>query len=329
VEKARRLGQYTLEEKLGEGGMGTVYRARHAMLRRPTAIKLLPPDKAGRAALERFQREVQLTAALSHPNTVSVFDYGRTPDGIFYYAMEYLDGTNLEGLVRHDGPQPEGRVAHVLAQVASALVEAHGVGLIHRDIKPENVILCERGGIPDVAKVVDFGLVKDLEQGPSHLSRADVVQGTPLYLSPEAVKAPSEVGARSDLYGLGAVGYFLLTGQPVFPGATLVEVCSHHLHTPPVPPAERVGRELHPGLEALILACLEKDPARRPSSAAELRRRLQSLEGLPPWGEDEARAWWARWREGRDQRERAAPSARSSTVSIALEDRDTLVRPLV
>jgi hypothetical protein len=326
VEKARRLGQYTLLEKLGEGGMGTVYRARHAMLRRPTAVKLLPPDKAGRVALERFEREVQITASLSHPNTVSVFDFGRTPDGIFYYAMEYLDGLNLAELVREDGPQGPGRIVHLLGQVASALVEAHGVGLIHRDIKPENVILCERGGIPDVAKVVDFGLVKDLEQASAALTRADVVQGTPLYLAPEAINAPSAVGPRSDLYALGGVGYYLACGQPVFEGATLVEVCSHHLHTPPVPPSERLGSAVHPGLERLILACLEKDPARRPASAAELRGALLSLEGLPPWGENEARAWWAGWRQEGRRRRPDAPSPSSATLSVAFENRETPVR---
>jgi tRNA A-37 threonylcarbamoyl transferase component Bud32 len=326
VEKARRLGQYTLLEKLGEGGMGTVYRARHAMLRRPTAVKLLPPEKAGRVALERFEREVQITASLSHPNTVSVFDFGRTPDGIFYYAMEYLDGLNLAELVREDGPQGPGRIVHLLGQVASALVEAHGVGLIHRDIKPENVILCERGGVPDVAKVVDFGLVKDLEQASAALTRADVVQGTPLYLAPEAINAPSAVGPRSDLYALGAVGYYLVCGRPVFEGATLVEVCSHHLRTPPVPPSERLGRAVHAGLEGLILGCLEKDPARRPASAAELRRALLSLEGFPPWADEEARAWWTGWRERRRQRRPDAPSPSSATLSVAFENRETPVR---
>jgi len=299
VREARRLGQYTLEEKLGEGGMGAVYRARHAMLRRPTAIKLLPPEKAGQAALERFEREVQLTARLSHPNTVAVFDYGRTPDGVFYYAMEYLDGINLEVLVREDGPQPPARVAHVLHQVASALVEAHGIGLVHRDVKPENILLCERGGIPDVAKVVDFGLVKDLERGGAALSRADIVQGTPLYLSPEAITAPDRVDARGDLYSLGAVGYYMVTGQHVFSGATLVEVCSHHLHTAPEPPSARLGRPVPPALEAILLACLEKDPARRPASALLLREALCAAPGVGEWSEDEARAWWTRWRSRR------------------------------
>ncbi len=299
VHEARRLGQYTLEEKLGEGGMGAVYRARHAMLRRPTAIKLLPPEKAGQAALERFEREVQLTARLSHPNTVAVFDYGRTPDGVFYYAMEYLDGVNLEVLVREDGPQPPARVAHVMRQVASALVEAHGIGLVHRDVKPENILLCERGGIPDVAKVVDFGLVKDLERGGAALSRADIVQGTPLYLSPEAITAPDRVDARGDLYALGAVGYYMLTGQHVFSGATLVEVCSHHLHTPPDPPSARLGRPVPPALEAILLRCLEKDPACRPASALLLRDALGAAPGVGEWSEDAARAWWTRWHSRR------------------------------
>jgi serine/threonine protein kinase len=303
IRQAHRLGQYTLEEKLGEGGMGTVYRASHAMLRRPTAVKLLPPDKAGEVALQRFEREVQLTASLSHPNTISVFDYGRTPDGIFYYAMEYLDGTNLHDLVKEDGPQPPGRVVHILGQVASALVEAHGVGLIHRDVKPENVILCERGGVPDVAKVVDFGLVKDLEPGAdTRLTQANVVQGTPLYLSPEAISDPDAVDARSDLYSLGAVGYYLLTGTPVFSGRTLVEVCSHHLHTPPDPPSARVDTPIPADLEELILACLEKDPARRPFAAAVLRDALRSLAVAPEWTDKTAREWWTHWRARRGVR---------------------------
>jgi serine/threonine-protein kinase len=295
------------------------------MLRRPTAIKLLPPDKAGEVALGRFEREVQLTASLSHPNTISVFDYGRTPDGIFYYVMEYLDGTNLDELIRVDGPQPPARVAHILRQVASALIEAHGVGLIHRDIKPENVILCERGGIPDVAKVVDFGLVKDLERGTeARLTQTNVVQGTPLYLSPEAINAPDDVGARSDLYSLGAVGYYLLTGTHVFAGQTLVEVCSHHLHTAPDRPSERLEAPIPAPLEQLILTCLEKTAERRPASATALRDALRDLEGVGAWDDEVAREWWDRWRQRRKDEPPKKKNGGSITVSIATDERRAL-----
>ena len=292
VRKAFQVGQYTLEDKLGEGGMGVVYRARHAMLRRPTAIKLLPPEKAGADNVRRFEREVQLTALLSHPNTVAVFDYGRTPDGIFYYAMEHLDGIDLETLVREDGAQPAARVIHILKQVCGSLTEAHGVGLIHRDIKPANIILCERGGIPDVAKVVDFGLVKELDHAQD-LTATGIITGTPLYLAPEVIRS-SAVDARSDIYAVGAVGYFLLTGRNVFEGGTVVEVCSHHLHTTPAPPSERLGRPLPHDLEAVILSCLEKDPALRPQSAAELLDRLAACEDADAWSGQHGAEWWAR-----------------------------------
>jgi len=292
VREAWQLGQYTLLEKIGEGGMGTVYRASHAMLRRPTAVKLLPPGQAGSERLQRFEREVQLTSRLTHPNTVAIFDYGRTPDGVFYYAMEYLEGLNLEDLARHDGPQPAGRVVHVLRQVAGSLAEAHEVGLIHRDVKPANVILvAQRGGASDVAKVVDFGLVKDLDQA-TDLSREDRIAGTPLYLAPEAITTPGRVGARSDLYSLGCVGYYLLTGRPVFEGRNVVEVCGHHLHTRPVPPAERLGQPVPEGLQALLLACLEKEPSRRPSFAGEFLETLDALRDVPPWTNEQARTWW-------------------------------------
>ena len=278
VAKIRQLGQYTLEQKIGEGGMGAVYRARHAFLRRPTAIKLLPPEKAGEDNIRRFEREVQLTASLSHPNTVAIFDYGRTSRGVFYCAMEYLDGINLDQLVRLEGPQPAGRVVRILQQVSGALAEAHGIGLIHRDVKPANIILCQRGGLPDVAKVVDFGLVKRIEVEPSDsttaVTAANVLVGTPLYMAPEALKGEGTVDARSDLYALGAVAYFLLTGTPVFQARTVLEVFAHHLSTPPETPSVRLGRPIDPDLERLVLQCLAKSPgrpaARRPRVAAGL-----------------------------------------------------------
>ena len=295
--------------------MGVVYRARHAMLRRPTAVKLLKPDRVGEASLRRFEREVQLTAGLSHPNTVSVFDYGRTPDGIFYYAMEYLDGLTLEEVVGGDGPQPPARVAHVVRQVLGALAEAHGIGLVHRDVKPGNVILCDRGGVPDVAKVVDFGLVKEAEgDGDAGLSRDGALLGTRLYLAPEAIRSPA-ADARADLYSVGAVAYFLLAGRPVFEGRSVIEVCSQHLHAVPVPPSARLGRALPEGLEAWVLACLEKDPERRPSSAAEAAERLERA-GAGEWTADDARTWWAGKGRALAARRRAHPPEIRDAVTL-------------
>jgi hypothetical protein len=293
VRRARRLGQYLLESKLGEGGMGVVYRAHHGMMRRPTAVKLLKADQTSETSLKRFEREVQLTARLTHPHTITIYDYGRTPEGLFYYAMELLDGAPLERVVAVAGALPAARVVHVLYHVAGALTEAHDVGLIHRDIKPANIILCRQGGMYDFPKVVDFGLVKDLEQGrDAGLTRADTLAGTPLYLSPEAVTAPERIGTRSDLYSLGAVGYFALTGTNVFSGKTLVEVCSHHLHTPPEPPSARLGRAVPEDLETLLLQCLEKNPDERPQSAHELCRHLETCADFGGWTSDDARAWW-------------------------------------
>ena len=296
----RKLGQYTLDEKIGEGGMGIVYRAHHALLRRPTAVKLLPLEKAGAETLARFEREVQLTASLSHPNTVAIFDYGRTVDGVFYYAMEYLDGVNLDQLVKADGPQPPARIVRILEQVSRALAEAHGVGLVHRDIKPGNIILCERGGEPDVAKVVDFGLVKRFLPSDSEATMlatsAQTLLGTPLYMAPESIAGTGEIDARSDLYALGAVGYLLLTGTPVFQARSVVEVLAHHLHTPPEPPSRRLGRPVPAELEQVLLQCLAKSVDDRPSSARALRARLASIRTSNSWTEDDAARWWLRYR---------------------------------
>jgi len=319
VHTAQRLGQYTLESKIGEGGMGAVYRARHAMLRRPTAVKLLLPDRTREEDLARFEREVQRTAELTHPNTITVFDYGCTHDGIFYYAMEYLEGASLAQVVEVGGAQPAERVVHVIQQVAGALHEAHGSGLIHRDIKPPNIILCERGGMLDVAKVVDFGLVKDQRGRSFSLTEASALTGTPLFISPEALTAPDRVDARSDLYSLGAVAYYLLTGQLVFDGNTVIEVCGHHLHSRPDPPSSRLPCPVHEALESLLLACLEKDPAKRPQSAAELQERLHATGLASGWSQERARAWWNEHRaeiHAQRQARMNSPSGRTLAVDL-------------
>jgi serine/threonine-protein kinase len=293
VREALRLGQYTLTEKIGEGGMGVVYKASHALLRRPTAIKLLPPERAGEHNLARFEREVQLTSQLTHPNTVSVYDFGRTPEGTFYYAMEYLDGIDLQTLSDGEGAQDPARVIYLLAQMAGALAEAHRVGLIHRDVKPANVILCERGGTPDVVKVLDFGLVKRMG-GPTDATATGSHQiiGTPLYLSPEAISSPETMDGRSDLYAVGVVGYLLVTGTPPFTGKSVIEVCTHHLMTPPTPPSERLGKPVPADLEGLLLKCLAKSPSERPSDAAALETMLAACALSGAWTKERASAWW-------------------------------------
>jgi eukaryotic-like serine/threonine-protein kinase len=322
VRKAAQLGQYTLEEKLGEGGMGIVFKAHHALLRRPTAVKLLPPSKAGARNLLRFEREVQLTSRLTHPNTVSIYDYGRTPSGIFYYAMEYLEGITLQELVESDGPQDPARVVHVLIQACGALGEAHAIGLVHRDIKPANIMLCDRGGVPDLVKVVDFGLAKELETESAvtaQHSGSSVVLGTPLYLSPEAINRPEGVDARSDLYALGAVAYFMLAGRPVFDSGSVVEVCAHHLHSVPPPLSEGPQRVIPIEFERLILRCLEKSPAARPQSARELRDALVALP-IPAWTEADARAWWERAPKQRcGSRQDDRPESVSQAAAFAVD----------
>jgi serine/threonine-protein kinase len=225
VRRARRLGQYTLLAPIGRGGMGIVYLARHALLRRKTVVKLINED-ASPEAVNRFEREVQLTSQLTHPNTIAVYDFGRTAEGTFYYAMEHLEGSDLQRLVSKTGSLPPARVIHILRQVCGALEEAHTAGLIHRDIKPSNLFLCPRRGTADAIKVLDFGLAKELVAGPRSvlLTLADGVIGTPLYMSPELVLPENKPDARSDLYALGAVAYYLLTGTPLFTGNSPVAV---------------------------------------------------------------------------------------------------------
>ena len=294
VREARQLGQYMLEKKLGEGGMGVVYRASHALLRRPTAVKLLVSERAGERAIQRFEREVRLTARLTHPNTVTIYDYGRTPEGVFYYAMELLDGIDLEALVKMSGALPPARVCHILIQVAGALAEAHAIGLIHRDVKPANIMLCRQIGRADIVKLLDFGLVREMDAVDKTRSDIHTLTGTPLYMAPESIVNPGKVDGRADLYALAAVGYFLLVGAPVFEGRTMVEVCGLHLHAQPVPPSDRLGRMLPEGLERAILRGLAKNPDDRFSSAEAFAGELRLASEGVSWTPEEAQAWWAR-----------------------------------
>jgi tRNA A-37 threonylcarbamoyl transferase component Bud32 len=324
--KVRQLGQYQLVEKIGEGGMGTVYKAHHALLRRETALKLLTHDKADPISVQRFEREVRLTCRLMHPNTIQIYDYGHTPEGIFYYAMEYLDGLNLGELVERYGPQPEGRVVNLLIQICESLAEAHAAGLVHRDIKPANIIVSDRGGVPDMVKVLDFGLVRTIASSDkTALSAADTEAfvGTPNYMSPEAVEDSANTDARSDLYSVGVVGYYLLTAQGVFSGQTLEEICQKRLVEKPLPPSTRIGRPICPHLEPLIMRCLERDPAGRPQSAHELIALLAGSPRIADWNVEQRAAWWVAHREAIN-RARAAelqPIDSAKAVSIEIEDR--------
>ena len=291
--KLEQLGQYSLDRLIGRGGCGAVYQAHHRLLRRPVAVKLLDSLRVDGETLERFEREVQLTSNLTHPNTVSIYDYGRTPSGVFYYAMEYLEGISLEELVGRFGAQPPGRVIHILRQVCGSLAEAHGVGLAHRDIKPPNILLTCRGGVPDIVKVVDFGLVEPIQAGSqAHAPPDGVVAGTPLYLPRERIQQPSVVDVRSDLYSLGAVGYFLLTGRPIFDVETVAEIFWHQVHTVPRTPSAVMGRAVPPDLERILMQCLAKDSADRPQSAAALAEAMARCEAAEAWTESLARSWW-------------------------------------
>ncbi|HKE19160.1 MAG TPA: serine/threonine-protein kinase [Kofleriaceae bacterium] len=323
VAQATQLGQYTVERLIGRGGMGSVYLARHSLLRRPTALKVLESQEFGDEAVARFEREVQTTSELRHPNNVAIYDYGRTPDARLYYAMEYLDGVDLETLVRVDGPQPPARVMHILTQVCGALAEAHERGLVHRDIKPANIMLCERSFQPDFVKVLDFGLVRAPDPAPLDLSREHRVLGTPQYMAPEAITSPGQVDARADIYGVGAMAYFLLAGRPPFDSSSPVAVMNSHLFDAPDPLPHNGGGPVPAPLEALVLACLAKDPSGRPASMEALRLAVAAL-AVEPWTAAGARAWW-RERAGavRGQSRDSGPGGPPATVAIDLARRRT------
>jgi hypothetical protein len=301
LRDARALGSYQLVERLGEGGMGEVWIARHRLLARSAAIKLIRPEMLGQrgteraaVALGRFEREAQATAALTSPHTIRVFDFGLTDDDTFYYVMELLDGRDLESLVREFGPLPTGRALHLLRQVCRSLAEAHAKGLIHRDIKPANIYVCRMGLEYDFVKVLDFGLVKNADPGLASATLATmggVTVGTPAYMAPEVVLGSPEIDRRVDVYALGCVAYYLLTGHRVFEATTPMKVLMQHVHERPLPPSHLAEQSIPPEVDALVLACLHKDPNRRPADADELFRRLNAC-GATGWEHDDARRWW-------------------------------------
>ncbi len=306
--RLQRLGAYTLERKISEGGMASIYLARHALLKRPTAIKILKKKVATDEFIHRFEREVQLASQLLHPNTVEIYDFGRTRDGQPYYVMEYLDGLTLAELVDFSGPAPPGRAIHILRQVAAALREAHLHGMIHRDVKPENVMLCHRGE-DDVVKLLDFGLVKNLEQAQTRdITKQLKILGTPRYMAPERILNPVDVDARSDIYAVGAVGYFLLTGKPIFEGDNNLEITNQIMHAPaPRAAASGVGG-IPEALDALIAACLEKDRALRPQTADAVIDALDRLSSRLAWTQVDADQWWSAYRESRTSTAKPAPA---------------------
>jgi serine/threonine-protein kinase len=304
VTRARQLGSYQLVERLGEGGMGEVWRASHRMLARPAAIKLIRPSFAGDARFgvseevrQRFEREAQAIASLRSPHTVNLFDFGVADDGTFYYVMELLDGLDADALVRRNGPIPAERAIHILRQVCHSLSEAESRGLVHRDIKPANIFLCHYGEEYDFVKVLDFGIVKATENSADTevvLTVENVVRGTPAFIAPEQILGGSTVDGRADIYATGCVAYWLLTGELVFTGDTPMALLMHHAHTAPAPPSSRTELPIPAALDRLILSCLAKDPAERPQTAKELSRRLGAIDGADAWTEDRARDWWLR-----------------------------------
>ena len=294
--------------------MGTVYKARHSMLLRDTAVKILRTDSIDAESIARFEREVQVTSQLDNPNTIEVYDYGHDEDsGVFYYAMEYLDGLTLADLLADDGPQPAARVVHILKQACGSLAEAHEAGLIHRDIKPLNIMLCQRGGSNDVVKVLDFGLVADVKpETDLHLTAAGVIKGTPHYVAPERVLNPAAVDARSDIYALGTVAYNLLTAKDIFEGNSSTELLDKVLRETPAPPSEHLGQPIDEELERLVMACLEKDPEKRPASMRAILATLYAMDSIPRWTQEQAGAWWTGYyaRKGTPERDRKLPTSR-------------------
>jgi serine/threonine-protein kinase len=292
----RRLGPYRLESVIEEGGMATVHRAEHALLKRPTAVKILKPHLASDELIARFEREVTLASRLQHPATVEIFDFGRTRDGTFYYAMEFIDGVNLAQLVERDGAQPVARVAYVLRQVCESLREAHAKGLVHRDVKPQNIMLCERGGESDVVKVLDWGLIKDVRAtGTRDITQYARVLGTPAYMAPERVRDPAQADPLVDIWGLGAVAFLLLTGRRLFDAPNDFELQRLILEVDAPRVSAQASQAIPASLDALVERCLAKDPTQRVQRVDDLLEGFDALLREWPWTQEEARRWWRDW----------------------------------
>ncbi len=293
MSEVRQLGQYTLEKLIGEGGMGRVYLARHAMLRRPTAIKTLDGQFADAAAVRRFEREVQLVSSLTHPNTIEIYDYGRTTDDVFYFAMEFVAGLTLERLVARDGPIAVSRTLWILEQVLSSLAEAHDRGLIHRDVKPTNIMLCRRGGVADWVKVVDFGLAKGLaDELNASITQSGLISGTPQYITPECLQDAASLSPAADVYAVGATAFKLLTGRDLFLGATMVEIFSQIMHEDPPRASEVADGQIPSDVDKLIARYVQRRPEDRPRDAGEALELLRPLAARYPWTREEAQSWW-------------------------------------
>ena len=301
VSRARELGSYRLEERLGAGGMGEVWKASHRLLARPAAIKLIrAPGQSGAAVPDdmrrRFEREAQITSQLRSPHTVTLFDFGTTDEGSFYYVMELLEGLDTDTLIKRFGAMPAERVVHILQQICHSLSEADSCGLVHRDIKPANIFLCRYGEDHDFVKVLDFGIAKAVHEAApdahTAITMPNVVQGTPAFIAPEQALSGDDVDARADIYATGCVAYWLLTGELVFIADTPMKLLLAHAQAPPEPPSSRTELPIPPGLDALILECLAKDREQRPRSARDLLRRLDALPLERRWTENRAREWW-------------------------------------
>jgi eukaryotic-like serine/threonine-protein kinase len=302
IRRAKEMGRYQLTELLGHGGMGEVWRAQHRMLARSVAIKLIRPEVLGASTpaesklmVQRFEREARATASLSSPHTIRIFDFGTTDAGVFYYVMELLAGRDLESLVREFGPVPADRALYLLRQVCHSLADAHARGLVHRDIKPANIYSCRMGLEYDFVKVLDFGLVKFADRSTMQqtlMTAAHTTTGTPAYMAPELILGEADIDRRADVYALGCVAYYLLTGQLVFEADTPMKMFLHHVQTKPVPPSQRVELRIPPELDELVLACLEKDPSKRPQDASQLFDLARDCRTCEQWTSDRARLWW-------------------------------------